>query len=127
MSGGQKGLVLQGKKVLIVEDQFMIADELQAMIERLGGRVLGPVSSVAAAMAILSRDMPQIALLDVNLGVENVYPVAMTLQAASVPFVFTTGYDANVIDARFRHVPHLEKPIHEQSLTGLLRQFSQAP
>ncbi|TIV23485.1 MAG: response regulator, partial [Mesorhizobium sp.] len=67
------------KTVLIVEDEFLIAMDLQSMLERRGWRVIGPVGSVAAAFRLLERERPAVALLDVNLGNELVTPVAEQL------------------------------------------------
>jgi CheY-like chemotaxis protein len=107
--------------VLIVEDQYLIADEMCALVERLGGTVVGPVAQVSAALAILAAGRPDLALLDVNLDGETVYTVADALQAAGTPFIFTTGYDAGTLDPRFGDTPHLEKPIGMPALTGTLR------
>ncbi|TCH98127.1 response regulator [Roseococcus sp. SYP-B2431] len=108
---------LAGRKVLVVEDQYLIADDLCRMVEQLGGQVLGPTSRLSSALAALEAEPPDLALLDVNLGEETVYPVAAALQAAGIPFLFTTGYDAAVIDTRFAAAPHLAKPIG-QGLLG---------
>jgi two-component SAPR family response regulator len=118
---------LAGRKVLIVEDQYLIADDLCALVERLGGHVLGPISRVGSAMAALQAETPDLALLDVNLEEELVYPLAAALQEAGVPFLFTTGYDATVIDPRFGQVPHLSKPIGQGQLVEVVRRLLQRP
>jgi CheY-like chemotaxis protein len=117
---------LEGRSVLIVEDQYLIADDMRALVERLGGTVLGPVSQVSAAMAALAAESPSLALLDVNLDGEEVYEVAEALRASGIPFVFTTGYDPWTIDSRFSEAPHLEKPIGLPALTGTLRALGMA-
>jgi CheY-like chemotaxis protein len=114
---------LQGKSVLVVEDEFMLADELQGVIRRLGGEVIGPVSSVPAALGLLESRAPDIALLDVNLRGERVYSVAAALEKGKIPFVFTTGYDVGLIDERFRDVPHLSKPFSTDALLAVLRRL----
>jgi len=108
---GEPSRVLAGRSVLVVEDQYLIADEMRRMIERLGGRVLGPVPRVHAALDILKTEQVDLALLDVNLDGEEVYAVAESLRASGVPFVFITGYDPWTIDPRFSGAPHLEKPV----------------
>jgi CheY-like chemotaxis protein len=115
--------LLAGRKVLVVEDQYLIADDLCELVERLGGRVVGPTSRVASALAALGSEAPDLALLDVNLEDELVYPVAAALRDAGIPFLFTTGYDATVIDPRFGEVPHLAKPISKGMLTEAVKQL----
>lgn len=122
----QKGSVegpLAGQAVMVVEDQYLIAEDMCLLVERLGGTVIGPVSRVASALAMLGTQRPNLALLDVNLEGERVYAVATALRESGIPFAFTTGYDASVIDPRFRDTPHLEKPIAETALTGVLRRW----
>jgi two-component SAPR family response regulator len=118
---------LAGRKVLVVEDQYLIADDLCSMVERLGGHVLGPTSRVEKAMAALQAERPDLALLDVNLENELVYPVAAALQEAGIPFLFTTGYDATVIDPRFGAAPHLAKPIGQGQLVEAVRRLLEDP
>lgn len=103
---------LQDCRILIVEDEFMLADELDMMFRDAGAVVLGPKGSVADALSLI-RSEPDIhgAILDVNLGGEPAFPVADLLRARGVPFVFTTGYDGSVIPARFIDVVRCEKPI----------------
>jgi DNA-binding NtrC family response regulator len=80
------------KTVLIVEDEFLIAMDLQLLLERHGWRVIGPVATVRAALALLEVELPSVALLDVNLGNELVTPVAMALKASGVPFALASAY-----------------------------------
>lgn len=78
--------------VLIVEDDFLIAMDLQLMVEGLGWRVLGPAGTVKEALALIESELPTVALLDVDLGVELVTPVALALKARGVPFALATAY-----------------------------------
>jgi CheY-like chemotaxis protein len=117
---------LAGRSVLIVEDQYLIADEMCALVERLGGTVVGPAPRVSAALAALASRRPDLALLDVNLDGEHIYPVAEALREAGIPFVFMTGYDPWAIDSRFSDAPHLEKPIALPALQGMLRSIGLA-
>ncbi|MBI0535918.1 response regulator [Roseomonas sp. KE2513] len=115
--------MLADRSVLIVEDQYLIADELRTLVERLGGRVLGPVGQVAAAIRLLAEEKPDLALLDVNLDGEEVYTVAEALSTAGVPFVFATGYDSWIIDPRFSDTPLLEKPVALPALVAALEEL----
>jgi DNA-binding response OmpR family regulator len=81
--------------VLLVEDEFLIALDLEWLLERHGWRVLGPAATVAQALRLLEQDEepPDAALLDVNLRGELVTPVAAALRARGVPFVLASAYD----------------------------------
>jgi DNA-binding response OmpR family regulator len=80
--------------VLVVEDEFLIAMDLELLLERHGWRVLGPAATVAAALRLLEEDeRPAVALLDVNLGGELVTPVAEALRALTVPFVLASAHE----------------------------------
>jgi two-component system, response regulator PdtaR len=81
------------KSVLIVEDEFLLALNLQLMLEAQGWRIMGPAATVKQALHLLEQDVPSIALLDVNLGREYVTPVAEVLKARGVPFVLASAYD----------------------------------
>ena len=98
-------------RILVVEDEYMLADELAQELADEGALVLGPVPSIEAALLLLDQQaLPDGAILDVNLGGERVYPLADTLTGRGVPIIFTTGYDAAALPSRFAHVPTCEKP-----------------
>lgn len=98
--------------VLVVEDEYMLADELVTELTDAGASVLGPVATIEDAIAII-QDEPNMdgAILDANLRGEMVFPVADLLLERGVPFVFTTGYDAAVFPNRFEHIVRCEKPL----------------
>ena len=99
-------------RVLVVEDDYMIAMDVKEALEGAGVVVLGPVPSVADAMAILDAD-PDVdaAVLDINLGQESVFPVCDVLRSRDVRFVFATGYGVADIPVAYRDVARLEKPV----------------
>ena len=103
---------LTGRRILVVEDEYMIADAMQRGFEDQGAIVVGPAPSVRQALRLLdaAADLDG-AVLDMNLGDEAVFPVADALQARGIPFLFTTGYDAAGVPPAWRHVLRLEKPI----------------
>ena len=104
---------LHGRRVLVVEDEYMLAEDLRHELIDAGATVIGPAGSVERTLALLASPSPlDAAKLDVNLRGEDVYPVADTLVARGVPFVFTTGYDASVLPARFDAATRCEKPIN---------------
>ena len=101
---------LQGRRILVVEDDFITAEDLRRELEHLGAEVLGPVPDVAGALGLVAGDpAPDGALLDINLGGVASYPVADALRARDVPFVFVTGYDSGAIPASYADVPRVEK------------------
>ena len=118
--------MLAGRWVLVAEDQYFVADAIGETIASLGGRVLGPVGNVAAALRRIAEQPPDLAVLDVDLDGEKVYPVAEKLLAAGVPFAFTTGFDQAGVSQRFKDAPHLTKPIRYPALFSLLRDLCDA-
>lgn len=103
---------LRNARILVVEDEYMLADDLATELRDAGASVLGPVGSMAQATA-LAEQSPDIdgALLDINLNGEMVYPIADRLTARGVEIMFVTGYDRAVIPERFADVPRFEKPL----------------
>lgn len=106
-----------GRHVLIVEDDFFVADDLVASLEELGARVVGPVASVRGALDLIGKGQRlDGAVLDINLQGEMAFPVADALTERAVSFVFTTGYDRSIIPARFAGVVACEKPFNTEQL-----------
>lgn len=99
-----------GKTILIVEDEYFLADETRQKLELLGGTVVGPAANVEDALQLIFSSEIDGAILDVHLGDEFVFPVAEELEAADVPFVFATGYDVSIIPAKFSGFALCEKP-----------------
>ena len=99
-------------RILVVEDDYMLADDLRRELDEAGAIVLGPVGTVEDALKAIDTE-PRIdgALLDVNLGGEMAFPAGDLLVRRRVPFAFTTGYDDDVIPSRFAHVPLCQKPV----------------
>jgi len=104
---------VRGRRILVVEDEYMVAEDLRIELEDMGAEVLGPVPSLAGALALLATGaLPDAAILDVNLGGEMVFPLAEALRERGVPFMFATGYDAWFLPAAYAEVPRCEKPFH---------------
>jgi PAS domain S-box-containing protein len=103
-------------RMLIAEDEALVAIMMEDLAIELGWSVVGPFSRAADALAAAKTDEIHAAILDVNLGGESVYPIADALMARGVPFVFATGYGAESIDRRFACAPVLQKPIDRQAL-----------
>jgi PAS domain S-box-containing protein len=115
----------QGLRVLLVEDEALVAMMMQDLLANLGCSVVGPCTTTKAALAAAEDESIDLALLDVNLGAELVYPVADRLAARGAPFVFLTGYDSEQVDGRFRNAMVLQKPVDLKTLQmALARQQS---
>ena len=107
--------------ILIVEDYALIALEVEDAVRRNGGRVLGPVATVAHAIRLLDTVQCDAALLDIKLmHGETTCSVAERLQARRIPFAFVTGWDGD-IGPRFAQTPVLRKPFGEAELDACLR------
>lgn len=104
--------------VLIVEDEYFIADDLAQALAREGVDVLGPVSDPTEALDMIARERIDKAVLDINLHGEMVFDIARALKARGVPFVFATGYGANAVPEGLSDVPLWEKPF---DVAGLAR------
>ena len=108
---------LAGCRVLVVEDRYFIADEICHVLGALGAEVVGPFPDIAAAAEGAEAGALDLALLDVNLEGEMVYPVVERLEHRGVPFIFVTGYDDWVLPEPWRERPRLTKPVSRQTLT----------
>jgi len=103
-------------RVLLVEDEALVAIMIQENLKEFGFMVIGPVSTTTEAVAAARNGDFDAAVLDINLGDGMGYQVADILRSRGVPFVFVTGYDSESIDSRFSEVPILQKPIERQML-----------
>jgi CheY-like chemotaxis protein len=108
-------------RVLVVEDEALIAMLVEDMLLGLGCTMLGPAADTVAALSMVQELEYDVAILDVNLGGERTTPVAEELHARGVPFIFATGYGASGIDARFKDRPVLTKPFRDADLASALR------
>jgi ActR/RegA family two-component response regulator len=113
---------LRGRRLLVVEDEYLIAAALERALEDRGAEVVGPAGSVENALRLVEAEGDRLdgAVLDINLRDERVYPVADVLAARGVPFVFLTGYDAQVIPDTYAGVPRSEKPVSTALLARTL-------
>lgn len=115
---------LQDRRVLILEDDYYLATDLQAALEKAGATVIGPFGDPAEAELALLDAQPDCAFIDVNLGEGPSFDVPRALSKHDVPFAFVTGYDQGTIPSEFSHVLRFEKPISAeqvvQATTGML-------
>lgn len=112
----------EGRRVLLVEDQVLIAMSLEAELKDFGFEVTGIAPDVATALRMIQQDPPDLAVLDVNLRRETSIPVAQALLALGVHFVFATGYGADIdLPPEFVDVPVVDKPYHVNDVLEKLR------
>ncbi|WP_407158152.1 response regulator [Bradyrhizobium sp. STM 3557] len=112
-----RNTALKDCRVLVIEDEYFLGDDLANALRSHGVQVIGPVSKFADAMAI-QHDGFDVAVIDINLRGCSAYPIADKLLSLGKPFVFATGYDANTIPDRFRAVQRWEKPYELDKLTA---------
>ena len=111
---------LSGRRILVVEDEVIVAWALEDMLSQLGCEVVGPAARVNQALAMIEAEAVDAAVLDINLNGEKSYPVADALAARGVPFVFSTGYNKNSLPNDYLSFPILQKPFEGSKLRDAL-------
>lgn len=113
------------KSILLVEDEFLIAMEMEAILTAHGFVVVGPVGTVDGALELLNRQRPDAAVLDINLRGMAVTPVARTLREMNIPFVIASAYGASDMpaDVALRDAVKVGKPIKTAALLEILRRL----
>ena len=114
---------LVGCRVLVVEDEFFLAQDLRRALERSGAQVIGPVGNLVDAMRQVMAGGFEVAVVDLNLRGQMAYSIARELRQQDVPFVFATGYDRSDIPAEFANVKIWERPFEERQLVADLARF----
>lgn len=107
--------------VLIVEDEWLIAEMIACTLADAGYRIAGPAGSVGEARKLVDAGGVDVAVLDVNLGPELSLDFADELAQAGTPVMLTTGYHANDLPPRFRGLPRLSKPVSPRMLVEAVR------
>jgi PAS domain S-box-containing protein len=115
------------RRVLLVEDETLIAMMMEGLLRDLDLEVIGPFGTVDDALEAVRHEAIDAALLDVNLGGEMAYPIARLLEAKKVPFVFMTGYGAETIALPFSNVRVFQKPLERELLRNLFAAGSGQP
>jgi DNA-binding response OmpR family regulator len=104
-----------------VEDETIIALELDDFFKSVGFNVVGPFGNLTQATQALAAEAIDFAILDTNLNGEMVYPLAEELLRHGIPFLFLTGYDASDLPDRFRTIPRVSKPFDQSHLMEQIR------
>src|SRR6266850_2014306 len=100
---------LEGRRILVVEDEAVEALMLEDLLAEAGCVVIGPAGTTESALTLIEQKAIDCAVLDVKLLDGQVYPVADTLAARGVPFVFATAYEADALASRYAKAPRIEK------------------
>jgi CheY-like chemotaxis protein len=112
---------LSGRRILIVEDESLVAMLLETILEDMGCTPVGPASNIDEGLKLATEDGPlDAALLDVNVAGRQVFPVAEALRARGVPFVFSTGYGEGGLPDEWRGQPTIQKPFTEAAVRDAL-------
>ena len=106
--------------ILVIEDEALVAMDLEAILRDAGCRIVGPVTSMADALRAIDEVKPDAAVLDLKLGNELALPVADALETARVPFIIITGHARDIVPDRHRHRPYLAKPYTSDALLAVL-------
>ncbi len=114
---------LSARRVLLVEDEALVAMLLETILEDMGCIPVGPAGTVEEGLAMVADPAPlDAALLDVNVAGRQVFPIAEALKARGVPFVFSTGYGESGLPDEWRGHPTVQKPFTESAIRAALMQ-----
>ena len=121
---GDPQLRKDSMRILVVEDEFLVALQLEEDLHAAGYAIVGPFNNVAAALPKIREGEFDIAVLDINLGDEMVFPLADELAARQKPFIFLTGYEASGLPERYRSFPRIRKPHEIHTLTAEIKRVA---
>jgi PAS domain S-box-containing protein len=110
------------RRILVVEDEELVALEMSVELSRLGWAIVGPAATLGEVQGLLSSDVDA-AVLDVNLRGRPVYPVAEELKKQNIPFLFCTGYETVDPEGRFPDAPVIRKPAHPAAISEALSEM----
>jgi CheY-like chemotaxis protein len=111
---------LSNRRVLVVEDEMMIAMLIEDMLEEFGCTLVGPATTVPRALELIAKENVEIAVLDLNLDGQDTYAIADALRQKNVPFIFATGYGSTGLRQEYGNRPVLQKPFQAQALENAL-------
>jgi CheY-like chemotaxis protein len=111
---------LSDRKVLVVEDEMMIAMLIEDMLDEFGCKLVGPATNVPRALELIDKEKVDIAVLDLNLDGKDTYAIADALRQKHVPFIFATGYGSTGVRPEYGDRPVLQKPFQAKDLETAL-------
>lgn len=111
---------LSNRKVLVVEDEMIIAMLIEDMLDEFGCKLVGPATNVPRALELIAKESIDVAVLDLNLDGKDTYAIADALQRKNVPFIFATGYGSAGLRQEYGNRPVLQKPFPASDLETAL-------
>ena len=118
---------LSGRRVLVVEDEMLVLIMIEDMLADLGCKSVTPAATVDKALALISAQVFDVALLDMNLNGNDSHPVAEALAARGIPFVYSTGNTGQSLRGGYSDRPVLKKPFKYEELVAVLSRLQLAP
>lgn len=115
--------LLSGYAVLVVDDDFYLAEDSRGALEEAGAIVLGPYGREEEALGSIEHQPPDLAVIDLNLGSGPSFKVARTIKASGVPIILVTGYDADVIPPDLADTTRLQKPVSNAKLVAAVAEL----
>jgi two-component SAPR family response regulator len=112
---------MESKKILVVEDEALVALEIMSILNEAGFEIVGPVGTVNAAMTAIETERFDAALLDINLHNIPSFDIAKALQKKEIPFAFVTAYSNIPFPPELRTAPLLRKPTRDQQLVAMAK------
>ncbi len=107
-------------RILIVEDEMLVAFFLEDCLTSLGHTVIGPASRLSGALRFAATEDFDLALLDVNVAGEEIYPAAAEIKSRGIPFVFLSGYGKRGLREDWQDSPLCNKPFTAETLAGCI-------
>jgi DNA-binding response OmpR family regulator len=117
-----EGTELAGLRLLVVEDDYLVAADMCSSLRRRGAAIMGPVANVRRSRDLVRQQRPDVALLDINLNGHLAFDLAHEFENEGIRTIFTTGYDAAFLPELLRDSPCLQKPINLNALVHLIRE-----
>jgi DNA-binding response OmpR family regulator len=114
---------LAGKHILVVEDEYFIATDLERTLRKEEAIIIGPVGNLDAGLSLAGDQPVDAAILDVNLGEVYSYAIADRLKDRAIPYMFLTGYDGWSLPPDYRACPRLPKPFTAHSVVTMMEQL----
>ena len=117
---GRRRVGHAGRRVLIVEDEAMIAGWIESILRKGGWSIVGPIATLERALATIERERFDAALLDIRINGHDAYAVADVLMKRRIPFIFVSGFTRKQMPAAYRHCAYIAKPFTPDAMLALL-------
>lgn len=118
--------MLDGCRVLVAEDDYLLAADTARLLRAAGATIIGPVGKLAQVQELVRAGAFDTAVLDIRLADDLVYPAADLINQAGLRFVFLTGYDDFIVPKRFQSAIHCQKPCPDEVLIDIVRRLCSA-